>query len=143
MADLVYALDEHERERLRLNAERRSAIYRITGPRCVYIGQAKDPVHRWRTHRNDARRGKKTLLCDALRAYGPDAFRIEIVAKCVHFVKLGESCADASWLESTIIAQEVASLGKRTRLLNAVVPYRLDRPSSCARKESERSADSP
>lgn len=57
-------------------------VYRITNLRNgkIYIGVTKCSVaKRWREHRSGAKRGVAGLLYDAMRKYGTEGFRIEVV----------------------------------------------------------------
>lgn len=58
-------------------------IYKITNivNRKPYIGQTKFSVEsRWKSHKKDARRGVNSHFYKALRKYGPENFKIEILA---------------------------------------------------------------
>ena len=47
-----------------------------------YVGKAQDPEQRWRQHRVDAKCGRESALCRALRKYGPDAFVWRVLEQC-------------------------------------------------------------
>jgi group I intron endonuclease len=50
----------------------------------TYVGQTKTKLaDRWGKHKSDARRGKVTPLCHALRKHGESAFSVEVVALCI------------------------------------------------------------
>ena len=53
-------------------------VYQITSPSGKsYIGVAKRSAHeRFKKHANDARTGRKTALCGAIRKYGADAMKV-------------------------------------------------------------------
>jgi group I intron endonuclease len=62
--------------------ERSGCIYKITNLENdkVYIGQTIQPVtRRWSQHRQYAKSGKKMVLYDAIRKYGIDKFKFEIL----------------------------------------------------------------
>lgn len=50
-----------------------------------YIGIAKNPRKRWRRHISAARSGVKTAIGAAIRKYGSDGFRFEIIVEAVNF----------------------------------------------------------
>lgn len=56
-----------------------AVVYRITSPSGkAYIGVAKRSAReRFTKHKNDARNGRGTALCAAIRKYGEDAFLVE------------------------------------------------------------------
>lgn len=56
-----------------------SVLYRITSPsKKTYIGVAKHSAEvRFKKHCRDARDGRQTALCNAIRKYGPQAMKIE------------------------------------------------------------------
>jgi group I intron endonuclease len=59
-------------------------IYKITNciSRKIYVGQAKDATKRWKAHVSCARRGLKTKLYCAMRGYGIENFKMEILEEC-------------------------------------------------------------
>jgi hypothetical protein len=67
-------------------------IYRLISPSGKsYIGQAKyerknrtrkGGDRRWHEHQNDAKRGRKTALCNAIRKHGASSFKMEILLQC-------------------------------------------------------------
>jgi group I intron endonuclease len=64
-----------------------------------YIGLAKDPVDRWRKHRNAAVAARKRqVLHTAMAKHGTDAFAFEVIACC-------GSWADGLFVERLLIRQ--------------------------------------
>ena len=56
-------------------------VYKITSTATpkIYIGATKEPKNRWRKHVHDARKGRNTLLYNAMRKYGTNTFVMEIL----------------------------------------------------------------
>lgn len=58
-------------------------IYKYTSPSGkIYIGQTNDEKRRKRQHKNDARLGSKCLFHKAIRKYGFDNFKYEVLVNC-------------------------------------------------------------
>lgn len=45
----------------------------------VYIGQTVEPASRWSRHKSNVKNGTKTILAQAMRKYGVDNFKFEII----------------------------------------------------------------
>lgn len=60
-----------------------SFLYRITSPSGkAYIGVAKhSAAARFKKHCYDAKEGRKTALCNAIRKYGPESMRVETLVE--------------------------------------------------------------
>lgn len=55
---------------------------KITGK--LYIGQTSQPIEkRWSQHLSNGRRGSRTAISKAIKAYGPDVFEISIICRCL------------------------------------------------------------
>jgi group I intron endonuclease len=68
-------------------------IYKITNKKNnkFYIGQTRNELkNRWRDHVGSARRGSLAPVHQALRKYGIDNFKLEILAKCSSLEELNE-----------------------------------------------------
>lgn len=76
-------------------------IYKITNliNNKIYIGQTKNPDHRWRQHKNKAKNEKPDMvICQAMKKYGIDNFIYEIIACC-------KTQEDIDFTEELIIKQ--------------------------------------
>jgi hypothetical protein len=84
-------------------------IYKITSPsgRSYFGFTAQSLKERWRQHQGSASRGRKTPFYAAIRKYGAETFRIEIIAEF-------DNVIDAAAEEIRVIA-------------NAVKPYNVSR----------------
>lgn len=48
----------------------------------VYVGITRTSIYnRWKAHKSAARRGVKSMLYDAMRSYGIEVFKIEVIAE--------------------------------------------------------------
>jgi group I intron endonuclease len=62
-----------------------------------YVGQShKGMAARWREHVAEARSGSDRLLCRAIRKYGADAFRHELLAQCD--TQAGAHASERRWI---------------------------------------------
>ncbi len=59
-------------------------VYLITSPNGKqYIGISSAGFQtRWKKHCEEARRTQARLLCKAIRKYGPESFRVELIEQC-------------------------------------------------------------
>ncbi|MCL2874721.1 MAG: GIY-YIG nuclease family protein [Betaproteobacteria bacterium] len=73
-------------------------IYLLTNIRNgkVYVGQTKSLDGRMRRHLNEVRRGTNRHLYDAIRKYGADVFRVEVIEKVSD---LEADDAECMWIE--------------------------------------------
>ena len=57
-------------------------LYKATSPSGKsYIGiTSKSVPERWKQHAYAASRGRRGLLCSAIRKYGPEAFTLKVMA---------------------------------------------------------------
>ena len=74
-------------------------IVNIISGKC-YVGQSINMGKRWKRHQSNAIKGKKTALYDAIRSYGINNFRFEIIEECTkeelnslehHWIKVFDS----------------------------------------------------
>ena len=68
-------------------------IYKITNQTNgkIYIGQTKNPSHRWSAHKCEAKRDKLQLpIYHAFRKYGIESFSFEIIEICENLEKANE-----------------------------------------------------
>lgn len=68
-------------------------IYKITNliNQKVYIGQTKNPVRRWYSHRTVSRNKPKYVINLAMNKYGVDNFSFEVIASCLDQEAVNES----------------------------------------------------